>query len=208
MSGKVIIKICGLTRKEDLRVCQDLGIDLTGFIFHASSPRYVSPEVVGAWPKLSELRVGVFVRASTLEVLEAVQVAGLDLVQLHGGQDRLFCRRVGTERVIRVFWPERFECKADFERELCAFQDFCRYFLFDAGRSLGGHGRKIQCSWLAEVKSPMPFLLAGGLAPDNLDHALEFSPRGVDLNSGVESSPGHKDPEKIRNVVKQLRGIE
>ncbi len=203
-----MLKICGLTRLSDLGVCQELGIDLTGFIFHPGSSRYVSPDLVAAWPKQSELRVGVWVEEDAEKILEITEMADLDLVQLHGNQDPEFCRSLDPGRVIKTFWPERFEQKQDFEQELARYKGACRFFLFDAGRSLGGHGRGIACPWLREVRSPGPFLLAGGLGPENLDQALDLRPAGVDLNSGVEIAPGRKDPEKISQAVKQVRGLE
>lgn len=208
MNRDIKIKICGLTNVGDLGVCQDLGIDFTGFIFHPGSPRYVSPEKVGEWSKKNELRVGVFVNAPVREVLDTMDRAGLDLVQLHGGQDPDFCSEVGPSRVMRTFWPERFDSCPEFQDELQRFEEACRYFLLDAGKSLGGHGRCIACDWLQDIASPLPFLMAGGLGPDNLGQALETKAFGVDFNFGVETSPGKKDPEKIQKAVNKLRGIK
>ncbi len=208
MIRQIKIKICGLTSLEDLKVCQELGVDMTGFIFHPASPRCVSADQVGRWPRKNELRVGVFVDFSVEQVIKVMDTAGLDLVQLHGGQDVSFCRALGRKRVIKVFWPERYGLTQDFERELARYREACTYFLFDAGRDLGGHGRRIECAWLKKAEVPLPFLLAGGLCPDNLHLAQEFGPWGVDLNSGVEISPGRKDREKIIRAVKKLRGIK
>ncbi len=202
------IKVCGLTGLEDLGICQDLGIDFTGFIFHPASPRYVSPEKVGGWRKKNELRVGVFVNATVQDVLDAMDRAGLDLVQLHGGQSPEFCHEVGQDRVMRTFWPERFDSCRDFQDELQKFTRACRYFLLDAGKSMGGHGRSIACDWLQDVKSHVPFLMAGGLGPDNLELVLQTQAAGVDLNSGVETGPGQKDHEKIQKAVNKLRGMK
>ncbi|WP_291321639.1 phosphoribosylanthranilate isomerase [Desulfonatronospira sp.] len=208
MNPELKIKICGLTNPGDLRICQGLGVDFTGFIFHPGSPRYVSPDKVGTWSKQTELRVGVFVNASVREVLDTMDRAGLDLAQLHGGQDPDFCSKAGPSRVMRTFWPERFDSCRDFQDELQRFEETCRFFLLDAGKSLGGHGRCIACDWLQDIRSPRPFLMAGGLGPDNLDQILETRALGVDLNSGVEKSPGQKDPEKIQIAVNKLRGMK
>jgi len=208
MNSVLKIKICGLTSAGDLGVCQELGIDFTGFIFHPGSPRYVSPEKVGKWSRKNELRVGVFVSAAVQDVREAVDRAGLDMVQLHGGQDPDFCNEVGPSRVMRTFWPERFQSSSDFQAELKRFEKACRYFLLDAGLNMGGHGRSIACDWLQELKSPLPFFMAGGLGPDNLDLVLRTRAAGVDLNSGVEKGPGRKDLEKIKKAVNKLRGMK
>ncbi|WP_028575734.1 phosphoribosylanthranilate isomerase [Desulfonatronovibrio hydrogenovorans] len=204
MTG-LLIKVCGLTRADDLEFCQNTGVDLTGFIFHGPSPRFMEPEQVGLMEKKNELRVGVFVDQGVDEILKTIDLARLDLVQLHGNQDINFCRAIGPDRVIRTFWPEGFTDLQDFQEELEGFSQACRYFLFDAGRSLGGHGRSISCPWLERVTSPRLYFLAGGLGPDNVGNVLELGLTGLDLNSGVESSPGIKDPEKIRQVLKLVR---
>lgn len=201
----LLIKVCGLTREEDLKFCRDLGVDLTGIIFHPASPRYVNPDLAGTWKKENELRVGVFVDQGREEILDIIDRAELDLAQLHGGQGPDICQAVGPDRVIRAFWPERFDRAEDFLEEIERFKDVCRYFLFDAGKAGGGHGKKIGCGWLDKIKSPRPYLLAGGLGPDNISQVLDLDMAGFDLNSGVEISPGLKDREKIREVRDLIR---
>lgn len=199
-----LIKICGITREHDLKFCQDMGIDLTGFIFHPSSPRYVDPVVVGRWEKKTELRAGIFVKKDVHEIMEIIEQARLDLVQLHGGQNEEFCRSIGSGRVMRAFWPEKYDNVEDFEREIERFADVCSYFLLDAGTSSGGHGRSIASSWLGDLRIAKPWLLAGGLGPDNIKDILNLGMTGLDLNSGVETSPGVKDHDKISQVMEIL----
>ncbi len=204
MSG-LLIKVCGLTLESDLLFCQESGVDLTGFIFHPESPRFVSPDMVGSWKKKREIRVGVFVRHSPAEIIKIIDRAELDLVQLHGDQKPEDCMAVGKDRVIRAFWPERFNSLEDFQMELELFRDTCRYFLFDSGKSAGGHGRRITSPWIRGIDSPRPFFLAGGLGPDNAGKALNMGMAGIDLNSGVEKNPGRKDWKKIEQVINILR---
>jgi phosphoribosylanthranilate isomerase len=102
-----LIKVCGLVREEDVRLCLDLGVDMTGFIFVPSSPRYISPESAARLSKGRAARIGVFAGQSVDFVHTALSVAGLDYAQLHGGEDAGFCRAVGPERVIKVLWPQR-----------------------------------------------------------------------------------------------------
>jgi phosphoribosylanthranilate isomerase len=203
--SRLLIKICGLTNEGDLKFCQEKGIDLTGFIFHPLSPRYVDPKLVGSWTKKNELRVGVFADEKPERILAAINIAGLDLVQLHGDQGPEICALIGPERVIRTFWPERFASVQDFMEELEAFKDICRYFLFDAGKNMGGHGRSITSPWLKTVASPGYYFLAGGLGPDNIEKVIQMDMAGLDLNSGVEKSPGQKDPHKIKKVLDIIR---
>jgi len=203
--SRLLIKICGLTNEADLKFCQERGIDLTGFIFHPLSPRYVHPELVGSWVKKNELRVGVFVDEKPELILEAINIAGLDLVQLHGDQGPETCALIGPERVIRTFWPERSASVQDFMAELEAFKYVCRYFLLDAGKNMGGHGRSIMSPWLKKVASPRHYFLAGGLGPDNIEKVIHMGMAGLDLNSGVEKNPGQKDPQKIKKVLDIIR---
>ena len=138
----------------------------------------------------------------------ALDEARLNYVQLHGGQDPEFCRAVGFERVIKVFWPERYASLDDLAQDMARFAD-CAMFLLDAGTSGGGHGRSLDLAALARLKSPRPWLLAGGLGPDNVGAAIEACANanlaGADLNSGVESAPGLKDIEKVRTAIAACR---
>ena len=206
MTTSPLIKICGITRAEDAAACVALGVNFIGFIFHEPSPRNVLPETVAAMETGGLTRVGVFVKQSVGEVLEIMERARLDLAQLHGDQDEAFCIGVGPDRVMRVFWPQRFGDGEEFEQEVERFEPYCRFFLFDAGTSGGGHGETLDFGVLKGVQTTKPWLLAGGLEPENVGDALETcAPAGLDLNSGVESAPGIKDRKKIEDAVKVIR---
>ena len=212
----MLVKICGMTTADNARDCarefHGAGADMLGFIFHPSSPRNTGPELPASLD-VPVRKVGVFVKQSADEVNATLEAGGLDLAQLHGGQDEAFCRAVGPRRVIKVFWPERYKRTQDLQADMDRFTDCAHLFLLDAGSSGGGHGRAMDFSLLAGLQSPKPWLLAGGLGPDNLRAALivcadlpNFA--GVDLNSGLESSPGCKDPELVRramNICKPTR---
>lgn len=200
-------KVCGLTRAEDVTACLDAGAAMTGFIFAAKSPRRISPEAARTLPAGDALRVGVFVEQTPDEVLRIMDAAGLDLAQLHGGQDAAFCRAVGPDRVIKALWPEKLGSPRAVGEEMDRFAPVCRFFLLDAGTSGGGHGRAMDFSLAAGLKSPRPWLLAGGLGPANLEAALNAAaPDGVDLNSGLETAPGVKDHAAIARAAAILAG--
>jgi phosphoribosylanthranilate isomerase len=202
----LLVKVCGMTRAEDVTGCTEAGADLLGFIFAAKSPRCITPGQAAALPRTSAKRVGVFIEQTLEEVLAIMDAADLDLAQLHGGQDPEFCRAVGAERVIRAFWPQRHLDKASLAAEIARFEGAIRYALLDAGTSGGGHGVSLDFASLAELSPPMPWLLAGGLGPDNVAEAVRIAkPHGVDLNSGVESSPGLKELAKVRRSLWALR---
>ncbi len=200
-----LVKVCGLRRPEDVTLCEELGVDWTGFIFYPPSPRNVTPEQVAALPRGRAARVGVFVLPSAQEVREIMDRAELDLAQLHGGQDQRFCEQVGPERVVKVFWPLRYPNLADLERDMGAFASSCRAVLLDAGTAVGGHGVSLDFTALARLSFPRPWLLAGGLGPDNIQEAVRrCRPWGVDLNSGVEEAPGRKSPVLLRSVLDKI----
>jgi len=206
MSPATLIKVCGLTRQEDANACIKLGVDLTGFIFHLPSPRNVSPEHAAGIETGRAVRVGVFVRQDLKETASIMQKAGLGLAQLTGDQDPEFCKIIGPERVMRVFWPERYPDRLSLEKDLARFTGVSRYVLLDAGTSGGGHGRSLDFSGLKGLRCPAPWFLAGGLGPHNLAKAVAgCNPNGVDINSGVESAPGIKDAKKLAKALEIIR---
>ena len=202
----MLLKVCGMTRQEDLRLASELGVDFCGFIFHPKSPRYIDPHTVGSLESGHMRRVGVFVGQEAEEIERIIDVARLDFAQLHGKQSVETARKVGAARVIRVLWPQRYCHKALLYREVCRHAESCAMFLFDAGQSGGGSGQKINWGNLAGLSSPRPWLLAGGLNAKNVASAWEETGAdGVDLNSGIEIEPGIKNPQAMREAVGKLR---
>jgi phosphoribosylanthranilate isomerase len=201
-----LIKICGLTSQDDVSLCESLGVDLVGFIFHARSPRSVSPDHVRSIRSTKPLRVGVFVDQSPGEILEIMSRARLDLAQLHGDHPLEECLAVSPGRVIKVFWPERYAKRQELEDALQEYAGVCSHLLLDAGTSGGGHGQHLDFSTLSGLACQKPWFLAGGLGPENIEIALNLCrPDGMDLNSGVEKRPGRKDPVRLRTAVAALR---
>jgi phosphoribosylanthranilate isomerase len=215
--GALPAKVCGLTRASDVRLCLELAFRCTGFIFAPGSPRRVSPEQAAALPAGDALRVGVFAGLPAGEVLRVMKTARLDMAQLHGDEDEDFCRAVGPERVIKVLRPQRFtaaypedagETTDLLHRQCLRFAPVCALFLLDAGLSGGGTGRTLRWEALRSFNPPRPWILAGGLAPDNLEKAFAAcSPCAADLNSGVEERLGVKDTAKLKAAAAVLRGL-
>lgn len=200
--SELLVKVCGMTRAEDVTLCASLGVDMLGFIFHPPSPRCVTPAAARTFRAPGPRRVGVFVHQDPDQVLQVMEEAELDLAQLHGDQDEDFCRAVGPERVVKVLWPQRFQGLGDLEAELARFAPVCSVFLLDAGTSGGGHGTVLEAGRLKGLQCPRPWLLAGGMGPDTLVTSLRAcTPPGIDLNSGVEHHPGVKDHGKIRAAL-------
>ena len=216
MTGGLLVKVCGMTREEDALLCADLGADLLGFIFHPGSPRNTTPEFPARLHLPGVRKVGLFVDQKPMEALSLMAAGRLDLAQLHGGQTESWCavlaERMGPGRIIKVFWPEKAKSLEAFQAELDRYAPYCGMMLVDAGAGGGGHGRTISdtaAEILANAKFPRPWLLAGGLNPANLPGLISRhrsagplaqgqGPVGVDLNSGVEKSPGIKDETLLR----------
>ena len=224
-----LVKVCGLTREEDVDLCLELGVDFTGFIFVAGSPRCITPAKAAGMPAGKAGRVGVFASQSVEEVADIMKKAKLDFAQLHGGESVEFCKRLGPERVIRTFWPQRIMRELSLEeakqvgedtenagaslanalQKTCEpFADVCAYFLMDSGLGGGGSGQTQNWDRLDGFASPLPWLLAGGIGPDNAADALRACPAsGLDCNSGVEQAPGIKDEQKLRRLMAGLGSV-
>ena len=200
------IKICGLTRRQDVLLAAELGADLLGFIF-AKSPRRVAPERVleisaGLPEKI--LKVGVFVDAPLAEVKEVATICALDVVQLHGSEDLDYCRAFSSFKVLKVF---RLGGGLDLpDSSLSSYWAT----LFDTWLpDQAGGGGKVFDWQLVAPWSGKRFFLAGGLTPENVGRAISITnPFGVDVSSGVEISPGIKDPAKMRKFIKAVKKIK
>ncbi len=211
----MFFKVCGMRRQRDLDDAAALGFALCGFIFHPSSPRGTTPAEAAALDSRGMRRVGVFVRQDAAQTLAAVRTAGLDLVQLHGGQDAACMAKLagalGRERLVRVLWPQKTPDAAAFAAELEEALEHCGTVLLDAGASGGGHGRRLALESLPASLAGRRWILAGGLGPDVFaDLAAlppERLPAGLDFNSGLESAPGAKDRVLMERTMAEARRL-
>lgn len=201
------IKICGITNREDANCVAQCGADAVGFIFHPRSPRYVTPETV---KKIIEelpdgiTTIGVFVNHDVVEVKETVAFCGLDMVQLHGAESPAFCSQFPRSEVIKACAPQT-------EGDLEQLREYpVRAILVDAYDPVrhGGTGGKSDWALAAKVKEQHPLILAGGLSMANIQEAIErCSPHAVDINSGVETSPGRKNHQKIKEIIELVHQL-
>ncbi len=193
------IKVCGLTRLEDALLACELGADALGFVFWPGSPRFVDPEqvraIVTALPPFVAT-VGVFVNQTPAYVASVVSTAMLSTIQLHGEEDPADYTAV-TRRVIKAVavTPD-----FDLAHAVSALSQQVT-MLLDAHDPIrrGGTGQTIDWRVAAAVARIRPVILSGGLTPRNVAGARNsVQPYAVDVSSGVEASPGVKDPAKLR----------
>jgi phosphoribosylanthranilate isomerase len=199
------VKICGLTRAEDVAAAVEAGADAVGFVF-AESPRRVSVDEVAGLAALVPEEVdivGVFVDPTEHEVLSAVERCGLTLVQLCGSETPEFCDRVPLPviKVVRVTESFRYD-QVD---EYVGHVDAVLLEKHVAGRA-GGAGEIFDWEAVGPIPPGLPAFVAGGLSAENVtDCVRAMRPHGVDVSSGVEASPGVKDRDAIAAFIAAVR---
>ena len=200
-----LVKICGVTSIEDAAAAVELGADLLGLNFHPPSPRCVTPERAREIVEVVAGRIplaGVFVDRPISEIERIDRVAGLDLVQLHGNESPEDVAHWGG-RALRVF-----RIGEGFDPETLALYPEVWGFLFDTAHPdlFGGTGERWNYATISELATDRPVLVAGGIGPGNAGVALAASQAdGVDVCSGVESSPGVKDLELMKRLIREVR---
>lgn len=198
------VKICGITSLEDALVAVDAGADALGFVFYDNSPRNIDPDaaarIIAAIPPFVQV-VGLFVNADLDLVNTTADRCRLDIVQLHGDESPSYCQAV-RRRVMKAFRVRGME-------SLVAMAEYrVSAYLLDAysPNAYGGTGARFDWDCAVAAKSQGRIVLAGGLDPDNVASAVAtVAPYGVDVSSGVELSPGRKDPEKVRRFIKEAK---
>lgn len=202
------VKVCGLTRESDVRTAADLGADALGFIL-ARSPRRVTLDraanlIRGLSPFVT--RVAVLSDPTKGELREIVESRLFDCLQFHGREEPGLLAEVPL-KTIKAFGVS---CREDLDRTE-PYAETADFFLFDTktGNASGGTGQAFDWSVLAGRPFPRPFILAGGLGPENLKEALEkVHPAAVDLNSRLETAPGVKDPVLMARAILAVKKSE
>jgi len=203
------IKICGLTRKQDLVLAAELGADFAGFVFVPSSARYIRPETAALeLPREGRqrtcARVGVFVNERPERIREVFRLCRLDIVQLHGEESPAYCRSLGLP-----YW------KALQPKNIADLDIMSAYpgavILLDgrAPNVQGGSGVRVAPDILAAAgKSGRQIMIAGGVSEDNLKEVLAYQPYGIDISSSLEDRPGEKNPERMRRFFHIFKRIK
>ena len=187
---------------ENIHEVEALGIDLIGFIFWPKSSRYVSERP--AYLPTNCKRVGVFVDENIEVVKKIAQDYALDYIQLHGNETPDYCALLKGHKLIKAF---NIATAEDFEQTK-PYEGLVNYFLFDTkGKSVGGNGTKFDWSVLDDYHGTTPFILCGGIGPDDAARIRSFHhPQlaGIDLNSKFEDAPALKNIQKLKTFLEQL----
>ena len=190
MTTDMMVKVCGITRREDAQVAGDAGASAIGFVFYPKSPRYIQPEraaVIGA--NLKVWKVGIFVDLPPQEVMDIMNIAKLDIAQIYGGRPPQGAR---TWRAIRMPLPPADGAQGNDRIDAAG----CEAVLLD------GPSNGVSFDWNSAASVGTKLIVAGGLDASNVAEAIRIArPWGVDASSKLETSPGIKDHEKVKAFV-------
>ena len=202
-----LIKICGLTDPKNIRDLINLKPDFIGLIFHPKSPRYVSNpnSLVDVLKSRKNIKlVGVFVNEKKETVLELNKLLNFDYVQLHGSESPAYCADLKAHK-LKVLMAFGISGKIDFQ-QTAPYTECADMFVFDTKTEHhGGSGRKFDWEVLNSYIGSTPFLLSGGIGPDDYPDIKNPAFAGLDLNSRFEVSPGLKDISLLSNYFNKMR---
>lgn len=201
----MIVKVCGMRDAGNICELEALGIHWMGMIFWPKSKRFVS--VPPSYLPKQTRKVGVFVDATEEDIRQYVEAYQLDMVQLHGQESPDFLKSLKSLTIIKAFniaTAEDLQKTADYE-------GLADYFLFDTkGKAVGGNGEKFDWSVLDSYHGSTPFLLSGGIGPEDASSVKSFRHQkciGIDLNSRFETEPGLKDITKIKQFLEEIKQV-
>lgn len=213
------LKVCGLTKLNQIKELIDLKIDFLGFIFYEKSPRYVLNHL--SLKQISEInhqgKVGVFVNEELEKIIKISEQANLNFIQLHGDESEDFIlelrQKLNSEikiiKVIRV-GSEKTEVKIEIKKIFDSAQTdnhqpkTINYLMFDTdSKAFGGTGKTFDWNILNEIEIPVPYFLSGGISLENINRlsTINHQPIALDINSKFEIEAGNKDLEKIKEFI-------
>jgi phosphoribosylanthranilate isomerase len=204
----MIIKVCGIKTEENIQFLAQANIDMIGLNFYKPSVRYVAedvnPNIFDVLPQTIK-KVGVFVNESISTILEKRTKYDLDYIQLHGDEGPEYCNELAKQiPIIKVFRVDE-----NFDFKSIANFDSSTYFLFDTKTNkYGGSGKKFDWSILNEYNQNLPFLVSGGIGPNDVEQILNIRHPylvGVDINSKFESTSGIKDKNLVLPFINKLK---
>jgi phosphoribosylanthranilate isomerase len=201
------LKVCGLTKLDQIQELVSLKVNFLGFIFYEKSPRYVLNSLT--LKEISKIKhdkkVGVFVNENLENILEISDKSGLNFIQLHGDETDDFISELREKlnqeiKIIKVFRIGRELENLKFKIQ--NLKSEVDYLLFDTDSiAFGGTGKTFDWQILNQIEIPIPYFLSGGISPENIENIkfLKQKPFALDINSKFEIEPGNKNIEKIAN---------
>lgn len=208
------LKVCGLTKLDQIQELISLNVDFLGFIFYEKSPRYVLNNL--SLDEISKInhsaKVGVFVNENIERIVEISEKADLNFIQLHGDENEDFISELKKNlkseitiiKVIRVGKQSSDELQKTINRQ----QTTINHLLFDTdSKAFGGTGETFNWNILNDIEIPFPYFLSGGISLENIENSelLNQKPFAFDINSKFEIEPGNKDLEKIKKFIYTLK---
>lgn len=210
MESQFQVKVCGLTKLNQIKDLIDLKVDFLGFIFYENSPRYVLNHL--SLEQISEInhqaKVGVFVNEDLEKIIEISGQADLNFIQLHGDETEEFISelrqklnsKIAIIKVIRIG-----NLTENLESKIHNLKSKIDYLLFDTdSKAFGGTGKTFDWNILNDIEIPIPYFLSGGISLENIHQlsTINHQPFALDINSKFEIEPGNKDINKIKEFIK------
>ena len=210
------LKVCGLTKINQIQELISLNTNFLGFIFYEKSPRFVLNHL--SLDEISEInhqgKVGVFVNETVEKISEISEKAKLSFIQLHGDEDEKFIlqlrqilgNNIKIIKVIRI-GNQSFD---ELQKTINQQPSTVNYLLFDTdSKAFGGTGKTFDWQILNEIEIPIPYFLSGGISLENIHQlsTINHQPLALDINSKFETEPGSKDLEKIKNFTQIVKKI-
>ena len=208
------LKVCGLTRLNQIKELIDLKVDFLGFIFYNKSPRFVLNHL--SLEQISNIehsgKVGVFVNENIERIIEISEKANLNFIQLHGDENDNFISELREKlnpkikiiKVIRI----RNQSPEELQETINEQPSTINYLLFDTdSKAFGGTGLTFNWNILNDIEIPIPYILSGGISLENIHQlsTVNHQPVALDINSKFEVEPGNKDLDKIRDFLPLIK---
>ncbi|MCB9983742.1 MAG: phosphoribosylanthranilate isomerase [Rhodospirillales bacterium] len=206
------VKICGIKTQKSLEAAVQAGARYVGFVFYPPSPRNIAPysaKELSLTLPTGVKAVGLFVDPTDEELEHILGIVPLDMLQLHGSESPKRVQQIKDKFAMPVMKAIKIHEAGDFE-SVKDYEPVVDWLLFDSrpenAALPGGTGQRFDWSLLEDRTFAKPWMLSGGLTPENVAEALsQLSPTAVDVSSGVESAPGIKDPDKIKAFIDAVK---